>query len=336
MQHPPSATRSNESFTLADYRARYAQYKTDRDLQAAHQAAPWIVAWDDHEVANDYADDRDERLDPRFLQRRAAAYQAFYEHMPVRRQLPASGNYAHLRMYQRYDWGRLARLHVLDDRQYRAYQACTPAGRGGSSSVYWRACAALRDPRRSMLGAEQQAWLEQGLQSSPARWNILAQQTLMTSTSQVPIEQESDGRYWTDGWDGYPMARQRLLDALANSQAANPLVLSGDVHSFYAGELSRNPMRPPSAQNPLVASEFCGTSITSPSRPQARTAQYVAMNPALKFGRSDKRGCIIVQVTPASSSACFLALDDVHNPASNIATLASFLVRDGHPGLAPN
>ena len=335
LQHPSSATRSSESFTLEDYRARYAQYKTDRDLQASHQAAPWIVTWDDHEVANDYANDRDERLDPRFLQRRAAAYQAFYEHMPLRLRLPAGGNYAHLRMYQRYDWGRLARFHVLDDRQYRAYEACTPGGRGGSSSVYWRECAALRDPRRSMLGAEQQAWLEQGLQSSRARWNLLAQQTLMTSTSQVPINKEADGRYWTDGWDGYPMARQRLLDALANSKAANPLVLSGDVHSFYAGELCRDPRRPRSAQNPLVATEFCGTSITSPSRPQARTEQYVAMNPALKFGRSDKRGCIILQVTPSDATALFMALDDVHNPAGNIATLAAFLVRDGHPGLAP-
>ncbi|MFA9218548.1 MAG: alkaline phosphatase [Sphingomonadaceae bacterium] len=335
LQHPASAVRSDESFTLAQYRARYAQYKSDADLQAAHRVAPWIVTWDDHEVANDYAAGRDERLDPRFLQRRAAAYQAFYEHMPIRLQLPASGDYASLRIYQRYDWGRLARFHVLDDRQYRAAQACAPAARGGSSSVTPRDCAALRDPRRSMLGAAQQNWLQQGLQTSRARWNILAQQTLMTSTSQVALTQGASGRYWTDGWDGYPQARQQLLDALATSGAANPLVLSGDVHSFYAAELSRDPLRPASRRNPLVATEFCGTSVTSPSRPQARTDQYVALNPALKFGRSDRRGCMMVHLTPAAATAVFLALDEVHNPASQISQLASFLVRDGQPGLAP-
>jgi alkaline phosphatase D len=330
LKHPQSALRTAESFTLADYRARYAQYKTDRDLQAAHLAAPWIVTWDDHEVANDYGSDRDERLAPDFLNRRAAAYQAFYEHMPLR---VAPAGFAHLRMYQRYDWGRLARIHVLDDRQYRAHHACTPAGRGGSSSVLRRDCPALADPARTMLGAAQQDWLEQGLKSSPARWNILAQQTLMAQNSQVPIVKESDGRFWTDGWDGYPMARQRLFDALHASGARNPLVLGGDVHSFFAAELNRNPARPRSAANPVIATEFVGTSVTSPSRPQARTEQFVSMNHAIKYGRSDKRGFMLLNITPSDTTTLFLALDDVHDPASPIGTAASFLVRDGHPGL---
>jgi alkaline phosphatase D len=333
LAHPKSAVRTAESFTLADYRARYAQYKSDRDLQAAHLAAPWIVTWDDHEVANDYANDRDERLDPNFLRRRAAAYQAFYEHMPLRLQLPKAGDYAHMRIYQRYDWGRLARFHVLDDRQYRAYEACSPANRGGSSSVLRRDCPALGDAQRSMLGAAQQNWLDEGLKSSPARWNILAQQTLMAQNSQLPIVKELDGRFWTDGWDGYPMARQRIFDALHTSKASNPLVLSGDVHSFFAAELCRNPSRPRSALNPVLATEFCGTSVTSPSRPQARTEQYVAMNPAIKYGRSDKRGFMLLTVTPADTTAQFLALDDVHNAGSGIARATSFVVRHGRPGL---
>lgn len=338
LHHPLAARRTAESFTLAEYRARYAQYKTDPDLQAAHVAAPWIVTWDDHEVANDYANDHDERLDPHFAERRAAAYQAFYEHMPLRLPAPAAtapGGFGDLRMYQRYDWGRLARFHVLDDRQYRAYPACLPPGRGGSSSVYLRDCPALRDPSRTMLGAQQQAWLEQGLQSSRARWNILAQQTLMAQNSQVPLRTEQDGRYWTDGWDGYPMARQRLYDALRASRAANPLVLSGDVHSFFAAELRRRPLRPVSAANPVLATEFCGGSVTSPSRPQARTAQYVAMNPELKFGRSDLRGYMLLTLTPDDCVALFQALDDVHDPASGVTTLARFRVANGKPGLAP-
>jgi alkaline phosphatase D len=333
LQHPKGAIRTAESFTLADYRARYAQYKTDRDLQAAHLAAPWIVTWDDHEVANDYANDRDERLSPQFLQRRAAAYQAFYEHMPLRLSVPRAGDFARMRIYQRYDWGRLARFHVLDDRQYRAYEACPPAARGGSSSVMLRDCPTLRDAGRSMLGKEQQQWLAQGLSSSQARWNILAQQTLMAQNSQLPILKPGDGRFWTDGWDGYPMARQQLFDALHTSRASNPLVLSGDVHSFFACELNRNPTRPRSPTNPVLATEFCGTSVTSPSRPQARTEQYVSINHGIKYGRSDKRGFMLLDITPAETTTLFLALDDVHDNASAIATAASFVVRDGKPGL---
>nr|WP_307727350.1 alkaline phosphatase D family protein [Massilia litorea] len=152
LRHPDRATRSDESFTLAQYRARYAQYKSDRDLQAAHLAAPWIVTWDDHEVANDYAGDVDERLSPDFAARRAAAYQAFYEHMPLRLPVPRDGRFGAIRMFQRYDWGRLARFHVLDDRQYRSPLPCSKPGRGGSNVVLARACDALRDPSRTMLG----------------------------------------------------------------------------------------------------------------------------------------------------------------------------------------
>lgn len=330
-QHPPSARRVDESFSLDQYRARYAQYKSDPDLQAAHLAVPWILTWDDHEVANDYAGLRDERLSPDFAARRAAAYQAYYEHQPIR--LLTQGGYGAMRMQQRYDWGRLARLHVLDNRQYRAPQACT-VGRGGSSSVYASACAALRDPARDMLGADQRRWLDQGLKNSPARWNILAQQTLMAGGSQVALKHDGDGRYWTDGWDGYPAARQRLYDALQASNAANPLVLSGDVHTFYAAELTRDARRPAGKANPLLATEFCGTSVTSSSRPQERTLQYVEMNPQLKYGRSDKRGFMLLDIAPQRSRVLFQGLDDVRNPASGVATLAEFNVMSGKKGLA--
>ncbi|MYM69688.1 alkaline phosphatase [Pseudoduganella sp. FT55W] len=330
LHHPKTALRTAESFTLADYRARYAQYKTDRHLQAAHEAAPWIVTWDDHEVANDYANERDERLDPRFLQRRAAAYQAFYEHMPLRL---APRDFAHLRIYQRYDWGKLARFHILDDRQYRATHACPPQGRGGSSSVLLRECAALKDRSRSMLGKEQEQWLAQGLASSQARWNILAQQTLMAQNSQLPIKTDGDGRFWTDGWDGYPTARQQLMDTLHTSRASNPLVLSGDVHSFFACELAHNPTRPRSPTNQVLATEFCGTSITSPSRAQSRTEQYVSMNHGIKYGRSDKRGYMLLTITPNDTTANFLALDNVQDSASAIVRAAGFVVRNGQPGL---
>ncbi|HEY0063723.1 MAG TPA: alkaline phosphatase D family protein [Telluria sp.] len=331
LRHPARALRVDESFTLAQYRARYAQYKSDPQLQAAHLAAPWIVTWDDHEVANDYARDVDERRASDFAGRRAAAYQAFYEHMPVRLSLPRANAFGEMRIYQRYDWGRLARFHVLDDRQYRAVHACPPKDRGGSSSIT-RACRALADPRRSMLGGAQEAWLAEGLKTSPARWNFLAQQTPMAQSSQVPVTAPGAGRFWNDGWDGYPAARTRLFEALRASKAANPVVLAGDVHTFYASDLQSDFDRPASQRNPVLASEFCGTSVTSSSRPQARTQQYVEMNPHVKYGRSDKRGFMLMEVKPEKTVTLFVGVDDVHDPKSAATTLASFVVQDGVAG----
>jgi alkaline phosphatase D len=335
LAHPPKPRkRSNESMTLAGYRARYAQYKSDPLLQAAHHAAPWIVTWDDHEVANDYGNDRDERLDSDFLTRRAAAYQAFYEHMPVR--LPALPDgpqrFAHLRIYDRYDWGRLAQFHVLDDRQYRSYQACQPPGRGGSSSVT-AACAERIDQARTLLGAEQEAWLSKGFAASRAKWNFLAQQTLMAQCSQVAIAGPEDGRFWTDGWDGYPSARQRLFADIGRHRLSNPVVLSGDVHTFYAADLKPDFNRPVSADNPVIAAEFCCTSVTSSSQRQERIDQYVAQNPHIRYGRSDRRGYMMLEVTAAQTAVRFEALDDVHRADSGVSTIAHFTVEDGKPGI---
>ncbi|MDB5841978.1 MAG: alkaline phosphatase [Herminiimonas sp.] len=334
LEHPQVARRSDESITLGDYRSRYAQYKSDPHLQAAHHSAPWIVAWDDHEVANDYGNDRDGPLDPGFSMRRAAAYQAFYEHMPIRLpSLPAGdGRFAWLRMHDRYDWGRLARFHILDGRQYRSYQACPKRGRGGSNSV-GADCAERLARERTLLGAEQEAWLANGFATSPAKWNILAQQTLMAQSTQSPIVKPGDGHFWTDGWDGYPAARERLFDDLMKYRPANPIVISGDVHSFFAADLKRDFNHAASSVNPVIATEFCGTSVTSNSRPQARTEQYVSHNPHMHYGRSDRRGFVLMEITPVKTVASFQALDDVSRPDSGLSTVASFKVEDGRPGV---
>lgn len=335
LAHPASPRRrSNESVTLGDYRARYAQYKSDPHLQASHLAAPWIVTWDDHEVANDYAADRDERRDPNFTARRAAAYQAFYEHMPVRLStLPdGPGRFAHLRIYERYDWGKLARFHVLDDRQYRSYHACQHPGRGGSGSITSH-CTELADPARTLLGREQEAWLMEGFASSKAKWNILAQQTFMAQSSQVPIVNEEDGRFWNDGWDGYPAARKRLLDGIVKHDVANPVIISGDVHTFYAADIKTDFFSKTSADNPVVATEFCGTSVTSNSRSQLRTDQYVAQNPHIKYGRSDRRGYVMMEVKPSAATVRFQALDDVRLAESGVFTAARFEIEDGRAGV---
>lgn len=293
------------------------------------------MTWDDHEVANDYGDNRDERLDPRFMARRAAAYQAFYEHLPVRLPTMPEGpnRFAHMRIYDRYDWGRLARFHVLDSRQYRSRHACQPAGRGGSSSVT-ASCRERLEPVRTFLGPRQEKWLDEGFATSTARWNILAQQTLVAQLSQLAIRKEGDGRFWTDGWDGYPAARDRLLDSIVKHRVANPVVISGDVHTFFAADLKSDFNRGASSDNPVIAAEFCGTSVTSSSRPQKRTEQYLAMNPHIKFGRSDRRGYAIMEVTPKETKVQFMALDDVRRDDSGVAALAKFVVADGQPGVA--
>lgn len=334
LQHPAiSRRRSNESITLTDYRARYAQYKSDPHLQAAHQAAPWLVTWDDHEVANDYANDRDERLDQHFLARRAAAYQAYYEHMPVRLAVSTDGmhRFASMRIYDRCDWGQLARFHVLDNRQYRSHQACARTGRGGSNSVT-HSCSERHLSERTLLGREQETWLADGFASSSARWNILAQQTLMAQATQLPIMTPDDGQFWTDGWDGYPAARKRLFDDLVKHRASNPMVISGDVHTFFAADLKADFNRATALDNPVIATEFCGTSITSSSRPQSRTARYVEQNPHIKYGRSDRRGYVTMNLTPPNTIVKFQGLDDAQDAESGISTLASFIVENGKPG----
>lgn len=334
LSHPATAGRSDESFTLDDYRRRYAQYKSDRQLQAAHHCAPWVMTWDDHEVANDYANLIDERLDKNFAARRAAAYQAYYEHMPLR--ISQGLQFANFKLFQRLEWGQLANLHILDNRQYRAAEACPKPGQGGSNSVT-ASCKERLDPKRSMLGREQESWLEHGFATSRTRWNLLLQQTLMAQNSQIPSAAPGGGRFWTDGWDGYPASRERLLQAMRKHKLSNPVVLSGDVHTFYASNLVPDFNQPVSSsnsgKNPIIATEFCGTSITSTSRPQARTERYMQDNPHTRFGRSDLRGFMLLDIGPERMHTHFIAMQDVKRSDSTSQTLAQFMVEDGVAGV---
>src|SRR5215217_7820140 len=165
-----------EARTLTDYRNRHAQYKTAEYLQRLHAAVPWLVTWDDHEVDNNYAATRDEALDPDFRSRRTAAYQAYFEHMPLRKRARPTRSGVVLRA--RHDFGQLARFHVLDGRQHRTPQACQLRGRGGARIIDSR-CQELRDPQRTMLGHTQEQWLARGMATTAERWNFLAQQTLV-------------------------------------------------------------------------------------------------------------------------------------------------------------
>jgi alkaline phosphatase D len=313
---------AGEPYTLSEYRNRYALYKSDSDLQRSHAIAPWIVTWDDHEVDNDYANDRSEDLDPKFLTRRAAAYQAYYEHMPLAlRALPRGPD---AQLYDSYAFGDLATFFVLDDRQYRAHQACPKPGRGGSNVV--EDCAERLAPGRTMLGAAQEAWLRDGLARSRAKWNVIAQQTLMAQLDRKPGPGRS---FWNDGWDGYPAARARLLNDIAQLRPSNPLVISGDVHCHWVADLKPDFDAP---QSPVVATEFCGASITSQDPSPKQVLAWLAENPHLRYGNGTQRGYVKMEISRDACTATLRALDSEKRADSDISTLATFVVGNGHPG----
>jgi alkaline phosphatase D len=323
---PVRAHGAPEPYSLEDYRIRYALYRTDPDLQAAHAACPWIVTWDDHEVDNDYGNDRSEEADEPalFLARRAAAYKAYYEHMPLRRRMLPFG--PHMRLYARQSFGRLAEFHLIDDRQYRDPLACPRPGRGGSNILAPERCPELADPRRSLLGLAQERWLHAGLDGSRAAWNILAQQTLFSRRNFTPGQPLS---VWTDGWDGYPAARRRLTDFLASRKPRNPVFVGGDVHAHFVAAVKAEFDDPRSA---AVASEFCGTSISSQNPRSPEHFEAVRReSPWLAYASGAKRGYLRVELAPKRLTVDLRGMANVTARDAGCDTLASFAVEDGAP-----
>jgi alkaline phosphatase D len=308
-----------EITTLADYRNRHAQYKTDPDLQAAHAAFPFIVTWDDHEVDNDYAGLLQEHGHPVevFERRRAAGYQAYYEHMPLRASSLPKG--AWLQLYRRFSYGTLASFFVLDTRQFRTDQPCA-----GEPSP----CRAVFDEKATLLGPEQERWLFDGFAQSRTRWNLLPQQVMV-----APVDRAAgpDQRISTDQWGAYDVARIRLLQALAGRRAANPVVLTGDIHSNWVNDLKVDFADP---RSPVVATEFVGTSITSGGDGQdapPTLSTLLSENPFVKF-HNQQRGYVTCELTPKSMRADYRVVDYVSKPGAPVRTRARFVVEDGRPG----
>jgi alkaline phosphatase D len=314
-----------ETVTLAGYRRRHAQYKTDPDLQAAHAAAPWLVVWDDHELDNNWADEvpQDPQLQPReaFLARRALSFQAYYENMPLCTASIPRG--IDMQLYRRCSWGRLATFHMLDTRQNRSDQACGDGRRIG--------CDERLDPARSLTGAEQEAWLLDGFRGSTARWDVLGQQVFF---AQRDVEVGPIQGYSMDGWDGYVASRDRITRGWVDAGVRNAVVLTGDVHRHWANELKLDYADPTGT---TVGTELVCSSITSggdgaDSDPAADPV--VRENPHIRF-TNNQRGYVRTRFTGESVVADFRVVQAVTAPGSPVSTRASFVVPDREPGLNP-
>ncbi len=319
-----------ETYTLSEYRNRHALTKLDADLQAAHQAFPWILTWDDHEVENNWAADiaaidTDGFPDgdiASFRARKAVAFQAYYEHLPLR--LPQKPNGATVRMYRRLPFGGVLDLHVLDSRSYRDDQVCGDGTKPG--------CDAERsDPSRTMLGAEQERWLLDGAARSGATWNVLANQTLIAQ-----VDQDPDPAVLSSGldmWDGYTAARDRLLTGLHQRGAANPVVLTGDIHRSVVADLK---LDFDDESSPVVATEFAGTSISSgkdgaPMDQIGHDWLTAGVNPHLKWHNS-QRGYTVMRATRRELRADYRIVPYVTTPGAPVETAARFIVEPGRPG----
>ncbi|MGH3313074.1 MAG: alkaline phosphatase D family protein [Streptomyces sp.] len=308
---------------LADFRRLHSEYKTSPDLQAAHAAFPFVVTFDDHEIENNWADkisqpDGEASNSPeRFVELRAAAFQAYWENMPLRRDARPEG--PDMRLYRRLQFGRLAQFDVLDTRQYRddQLQEGFPSAPLDPRAV---------DSSRTLTGDNQERWLFNGLEKSTARWNILAQQTIMT---QFDYDTGPGVAVNHDQWDGYAASRARYLDFVSRNDVSNPVVLSGDWHSAWVNDLKSDFG---DAASKTLATEFVSTSISSGCGWAGAVAAAVSHNPHVKFADGSKRGYTRCTVTPETWRSDFRIVTSAADTADPATTQNSWVVRNGRPG----
>ncbi len=309
-----------EIFSLDDYRIRHAQYKTDPLLQAMHAACPWLVTWDDHEVANDYANDvspRQPNNPAEFLLRRSNAYQAYYEMMPLRRRSLPRG--PRMQLYRNASFGQLAEFLMLDTRQYR-----TPQPIGGRRELD----KSVMSPRGTILGTRQRDWLQGSLLESTARWNVLAQQVLM---AMVHSQSGDEHGYPMDKWPGYTHDRMQLVKFLREREVSNPVVLTGDIHSNWVNNLRVDDRQ---LETPVVATEFVGTSISSGGNVEKQHKSWQKVtddNPCVQFFNGE-RGYVRCIVTPDTWQSDFRVVEDVTKTGGKAITRATYVIEAGEPG----
>jgi alkaline phosphatase D len=299
--------------TLDDYRLRYASYRSDPDLQAAHARFPFMCMWDDHEVSNNYAGDTlpDAAVDPAAVRtQRAAAYRAYWEHLPLRL-APPDG--ADVTLYRSADFGGLARLYLLDERQY----ADVPPCRDTSISDLGN-CPARAD-ERVYLGDDQDRWFAGAVGTGGVTWNLIGNPTVLAG---VNMGQPDSPSYYLETWDGYPAARRRFLSRLADDRVGNPVVLTGDWH---AGMINDVHLDPEDRSTPVVATELMTPAISS-----LIFEAPLGQNPQIRH-QVLKHGYLTVAVEPERLTATLRVLDDVGRADSGISTDSTWVITPDSP-----
>jgi len=329
-----------EMVTLADYRRRHAQYRTDPDLQALHAAAPWVVTWDDHESANDAwsggAENHTDGVEGDWATRRAAALRAYSEWMPTR---VAPGG----PLYRRLAFGRLAELSMLDLRSYRSQQASD--------------LTAVDDPDRTITGRAQLDWLEDGLAASGSQWKLVGNPVMIApvvvpfpSSVTRPVNDvvgllPPDGvPYNVDQWDGYTDDRRELFAHLADHGILDTVFLTGDIHSSWACDLPLDAGLYPASRS--VGVELVGTSVTSdnlddilmaPPRTASLTVEEAvkAANRHIKHLEFDSHGYSVLDVTPERVQMDWFYVSDRTSPTASVSRGASYAVPAGTQQVRP-
>lgn len=334
---PPGETQS-----LADYRARHAQYKTDPDLQELHRQHPMIAIWDDHEVADNGwksgATNHTEGSEGDWDERVASGLQAYYEWLPIRDQNRGDRRKA----WRQFKLGDLAELFIVETRlTARAQQLETTGTVPGPRGMLptFTQTGAYRDPRREMLGQEQEDWLMQGLSSSEARWKLIGQQVMFAPLCAVGLpEDEYKGSQYVnpDAWDGYNPARERFFKELQTRRLDNIVILTGDIHSSWAADLSPDPFNrdvsaggyDPASGAGSRAVEFVTTSVTSPGLDDypRLDGPLKTLNPHFKYAEMKSRGYLLLDVTAQRVSAEWWFVDTVNVPSATQRMDASWKV----------
>ena len=320
---PNATTREHigeEPTTLDGYRNRYGQYKSDPQLQASHASCPWFVIWDDHEVENNYAGltPQDPADGAGFQDRRFAAYQAWWEHQPVRLDPPVSAAQEY-RIYRDTQWGDLIEVALLDGRQYRSDQAC-----GDVTLSLDPPCPEALDPSRTMLGAAQEQWLLDTLSASTSAWNLIGNQVVLADAT-------FNGAVLNyDQWDGYPVAGDRLLQAIADADIQNLVVVTGDIHLAAVAQLRAGDRS--TGRN--IGAEFVTTSISSSSNVDEALADVLKSFPNLVDAELVYRGYTMHTVTPERWTAEYRIVTDVSDPDSEVTTFGTYTIEAGSSTVA--
>jgi len=307
---------SDEIKDLVAYRNRYALYRSDPLLQAAHAECPWVITWDDHEVENNYANltPQDSADAEGHAARRAAAYQAWWEHMPVRLSPPTDES---LTIYRQFSWGDLLNLLVVDGRQYRDDQAC-----GDAVLSTQPACDEALDPARTMLGAEQEKWFSENINDTTKVWNVMANQTVMTDIRLGAAVLNYDQ------WDGYAPDRNRILSDVVDQGVENFVVLTGDIHLAGVGQLTTD-------SNPTTAmgAEFVSTSISSSGNVSTDTEGLLIALPNIIDAETSHRGYTLHTLTANDWTAEYRIVENNLVENSSTSVWKTFKVMAGSPAI---